>query len=429
MKDEPEAETMHAPDLERCYRALDLKPGASVEEMRAAHRLLVNVWHPDRFQHDAELQTRAQEKLKAINLAYAELRKATAEAGQPEPSPVGTGRAREARPLTTRPSPSAPRNAREWAARGWRLTANPGRLRDEADGLAWSDGGNLDRFLEGVRAFREALRLNPRLAESWYGLGIAQLALRQHTQAIEALQSAVRLDHDLAAAWMTLGSAFGERGRFNDAAAAFQEGVRVRPRDPSAWYALGSARMQTGETEPAVVAFRRALELQPDLAEAWHSLGVALAFAGPDGRVEPEEALAAFRQAVRLRPDLAPGWRGLGATLSGLGRHDEAIEALQEAVRLQPDSAESWYSLGVAARYGSVANASRTVREAYARLKALAPDEASRLRELLPYSMRLSLLAFLPRFDRDAAPHRRAVAGDPGETPSSGVPSLGRRSA
>ena len=33
----------------------------------------------------------------------------------------------------------------------------------------------------------------------------------------------------------------------------------------------------------------------------------------------------------------------------------------------------------------------------------LAPEEASRLRELLPYTMRLSLLAFLPRFDRGSA--------------------------
>jgi hypothetical protein len=31
---------------------------------------------------------------------------------------------------------------------------------------------------------------------------------------------------------------------------------------------------------------------------------------------------------------------------------------------------------------------------------------ASRLRELLPYSMRLSLLAFPPRVDSDAAPLR-----------------------
>jgi tetratricopeptide (TPR) repeat protein len=423
---------MHAPDLEGSYRVLDLRPGASAEEIRAAHRLLVNVWHPDRFQHDTALQAQAQEKLKAINIAYAELCKARragrAPAAAAEPPAHDSSRPRgadAARTRTSKPSPTAPRDAQEWAARGRRLTANPGRLRAEGDGLAWSDIGNLDRFLDGLRAFREALKLDPRLTEAWYGLGIAQLALGQHKQAIEALQSVVRLDRDHAAAWMALGSAFGERGRFDSAAEAFQQGVRVRPRDAGAWYALGSTRMQAGETEPAVAAFRRAVELYPDLAEAWHSLGVALAFPGPQGRVEPEEALAAFQQAVRLRPDLAEAWHGLGATLSGLGRHDEAIAPLQRAVRLRPESAESWYSLGVAARYATSSSSSRAVREAYARLKALAPGEASRLRELLPYSMRLSLLAFLPRFDRGAA----APGGERRDATAGSLRLLGGRSA
>jgi tetratricopeptide (TPR) repeat protein len=421
---------MRAPDLEGSYRVLDLRPGASLEEIRAAHRLLVNVWHPDRFQHDATLQAQAQEKLKAINLAYTALCKAGRAGAGPvsEPSARGASPPRGTAAMGTRasrPSPTAPRNAQEWAARGRRLTANPGRLREEADRLAWSDIGNLDRFLDGVRAFREALKLDPRLTEAWYGLGVAQLALGQHAQAIEALQSVVRLDRDHAAAWLALGSAFGERGRFDSAAEAFQQGVRVRPRDAGAWYALGSMRMQAGETEPAVAAFRRAVELYPDLAEAWHSLGVALAFPGPQGRVEPEEALAAFQQAVRLRPDLAEAWHGLGATLSGLGRHDAAIAPLQRAVRLRPDSAESWYSLGVAARYATSSSSSRAVREAYARLKALAPGEASRLRELLPYTMRLSLLAFLPRFDRGGA----APVGERRETTAGSLRLLGGRSA
>jgi tetratricopeptide (TPR) repeat protein len=382
------------PELERSYRRLDLEPGASLEQIRSAYRLLVHVWHPDRFQHDAALQTRAQEKLKAINLAYAELCRAHLAHAEPE-----TPEAAEDPPPPPEAEPTPSRSASEWSALGHKLTANPGRLRDEADRLSWSDVSDLDRFLEGVQAFREAVKLDPRLSEAWYGLGIAQLAMRELPEALEALQKVVRLDRSHAGAWVALASAFGERGLFDKAAQAFEQAVRLRPRDAAAWYALGSVRVQAGVTELAVSAFRRAVELDADLAEAWHSLGVALAFPGPEGRVEPEDALAAFRQAVRLRPDLAEAWHGLGATLSGLGRHEEAIAPLQRAVRLRPDSAESWYSLGVAARYATNASASRSVHEAYTRLKGLDPAEASRLRELLPYSMRLSLA--LPRwFDR-----------------------------
>jgi DnaJ-class molecular chaperone len=56
--------------LEKCYELLGLKPGATREELKVAYRDLARVWHPDRFTHDPDLQTRAQERLKQINEAY-----------------------------------------------------------------------------------------------------------------------------------------------------------------------------------------------------------------------------------------------------------------------------------------------------------------------------------------------------------------------
>ena len=56
--------------LRECYRTLDVEPGASLEEVKRSYRELVKVWHPDRFTNDPSLQSKAQEKLKPINLAY-----------------------------------------------------------------------------------------------------------------------------------------------------------------------------------------------------------------------------------------------------------------------------------------------------------------------------------------------------------------------
>ncbi len=57
-------------ELTEPYQVLGLKPGASVADVKAAHRDLAKVWHPDRFLHDLRLQQKAQEKLKEINEAY-----------------------------------------------------------------------------------------------------------------------------------------------------------------------------------------------------------------------------------------------------------------------------------------------------------------------------------------------------------------------
>ncbi len=59
-----------SPDLSKAYELLGVKPGVPIRELKAAHRDLAKVWHPDRFLHDPRLQDKAQEKLKEINEAY-----------------------------------------------------------------------------------------------------------------------------------------------------------------------------------------------------------------------------------------------------------------------------------------------------------------------------------------------------------------------
>ena len=60
-------------ELGWAYDVLGVKPGVSDRDLKAAHRDLAKVWHPDRFLHDPRLQEKAQEKLKEINEAYEQL--------------------------------------------------------------------------------------------------------------------------------------------------------------------------------------------------------------------------------------------------------------------------------------------------------------------------------------------------------------------
>jgi hypothetical protein len=57
-------------DRELAFRTLEVEPGASQEQIRAAYRTLARVWHPDRLGSDPKLRRHAEEKLKQINAAY-----------------------------------------------------------------------------------------------------------------------------------------------------------------------------------------------------------------------------------------------------------------------------------------------------------------------------------------------------------------------
>ena len=55
--------------LDEAYRILEIEPTASDEQIKAAHRDLTKVWHPDRFASDPSMRRKAEEKVKRINEA------------------------------------------------------------------------------------------------------------------------------------------------------------------------------------------------------------------------------------------------------------------------------------------------------------------------------------------------------------------------
>ncbi|WP_309740825.1 MULTISPECIES: pentapeptide repeat-containing protein [unclassified Chamaesiphon] len=81
-------------DLQCWYKALDLEPGASLEEVNQAHKDLALVWHPDRLPQDSpRLQEKAHAKLQEINNARDKLREYQANNSSVNNSTNGTGAA------------------------------------------------------------------------------------------------------------------------------------------------------------------------------------------------------------------------------------------------------------------------------------------------------------------------------------------------
>lgn len=106
-------------------------------------------------------------------------------------------------------------------------------LAQEPDALTWYNLGYVrdqqGRREEAMAAFREAVRLDPRLDRAWYGLGMALAALGRHREAVEPLEQAAALE----------------------------------PRNPYVWYALGMAQHHAHAPEKVEAVARHLLRYHP----------------------------------------------------------------------------------------------------------------------------------------------------------------------
>jgi nucleotide-binding universal stress UspA family protein len=98
-------------DLDQLLAVFDLDRGCTHDDLEQAYRDLVQVWHPDRYAHNARLQQKAEEKLKDINRAYAELKDLLSRPPRPgdqHASPAGSAATRAPRGGQVRETPPSP---------------------------------------------------------------------------------------------------------------------------------------------------------------------------------------------------------------------------------------------------------------------------------------------------------------------------------
>ena len=62
-----------ARELVRDYHNLEIKPGAAVDEVKAAYKTMIKQYHPDRFAHDPAKQATATAITSKLNQSYARI--------------------------------------------------------------------------------------------------------------------------------------------------------------------------------------------------------------------------------------------------------------------------------------------------------------------------------------------------------------------
>ena len=129
---------------------------------------------------------------------------------------------------------------------------------------------------EAAAALEKALKTNRQLVDAHVRLVALYGQLGQPARAEEHFQEAVRLDPRNAESYFNHGLLLASQQEFRDAAEAFRTALEINPQYPGARLNLGSMWEAQGNLQEAVAAYQKALEDNPNDPQAQFDVGRVL---------------------------------------------------------------------------------------------------------------------------------------------------------
>ena len=230
--------------------------------------------------------------------------------------------------------------------------------------------------IEAERSYREALGCNPRLGAAGNNLALLLRARGALGEAVAVLRNAVQADPERADCWLNLGLALHESGDVLDALDCYRRSERIDPNAHGVILNLGRALSDSGDHASAIQYLQRAIAQFPDqaakayviLGAVFHGMGDLEAAAGAyrsalgkepgnthallnlakvlQAQAKFDAAVETIHIALALKPEFAWAHNSLGTVLLDLGKVDEALESFRKALALNPDLAEGHSNLG-----------------------------------------------------------------------------------
>ena len=250
-----------------------------------------------------------------------------------------------------------------------RLLATNSRSAPAHAGLArafWEKARNVTAGADPVfyeqaeTAAREAVRLDPYLADARVSLGLVELFRGEAEEATRQFEHALELDPTNADAHYGLAKAAERQGEAQVAEEQYRQAIALRPL-PLYYDSLGALHYSAGRYPEAEENFQASLELRPDNVYALRNLGAVLYAAG-----RLDEAASRLQEALKIRPEPSL-YTNLGVFFYARGLYARAVEAFEHALELSGASHDSLYWNNLADAYRMVPGREEEARDAYRR--------------------------------------------------------------
>jgi O-antigen biosynthesis protein len=191
-----------------------------------------------------------------------------------------------------------------------------------------------------VNSYRQAIKVNPRQANSYLLLGKIFYQQQKWQPTLACYQKAVELEPNNADIQHNLGEVYTRQQRWEDAAAAYRQAIAIQPDYSWSHNNLGDALLKLEQWQTAVNTYRQAIELKGDFVWSHYNLGEALV------KLETwDEALQAYQTAQKLDPNLPEPRQKIGEVLRQRTKtsRQEALNYCLEQIAQDPDNIELYH--------------------------------------------------------------------------------------
>lgn len=198
------------------------------------------------------------------------------------------------------------------------------------------------RPAEAERSFRQAVRLQPGMADAHLDLGLVLGREGKAEEAISELRRAAELNPKISSGHMFLGIFLYQTGHGDEAIRELEQEIALAPANAEALTWLGIAELASGHPEKATGPLDRAAELDANNLDLLEYRGQA----------HSQVAEASYARMAKLAPDSWHVHRVRGQMLSSEGKHGDAIAEFEAAVKQAPTNPDLWEDLGEQYRAG-----------------------------------------------------------------------------
>jgi len=133
-----------------------------------------------------------------------------------------------------------------------------------------------------VDAFKQAINLDPNLAEAHFRLALsyeavnkAEEAEAEYKKAIETYRKYLETNADDAEGHYNLGQTYANLHQYSDAIREYRQSIKLKDNDADVYYDLGTALMRLAQYSEAATAFSKSLEIDPNNYRAEDALAEA----------------------------------------------------------------------------------------------------------------------------------------------------------